>query len=82
MAARRPRAARRSRLVVLGLSAATLVGLVAGMAATARSQAGTPPTRVPTVGSPVTTLANEPETAEPAGSPFAGQRSITQTGAS
>jgi len=70
-------AATRSRLVALGLSVGAVAGLVAGMAATATPQ---PVAVQPPAADPGDDLG--PVAAEPAGSPFEGQRSMTQSGAS
>ncbi|HJV08404.1 MAG TPA: hypothetical protein VJ653_01950 [Acidimicrobiales bacterium] len=63
--------ARRSRLIALGLSVGAFAGLVAGM------RAEKPPAATTTSLAPA-----EPESAVPPAASFAGQRSITQTGAS
>lgn len=73
--------ASRSRWVALGLSTGAVAGLVAGMAATARPQAATPPPAAVTTDTGPTTVP-PPGAAVPAGNPFAGRPSITQTGAS
>ena len=70
--------ASRSRWVALGLSTAAVAGLTAGMAATAEPQKP-PPQPVAADPEVATSL---PGAAEPADNPFAGQVSITQTGAS
>lgn len=70
---------RRSRLVALGLSAGALAGLVGAMVATAKAQ---PPAPQPPVSTTEAPGAKTSPAAEPPANPFAGRRSITQTGAS
>lgn len=69
------RGARRSRLIALGLSVGVAGGLVAGMVASARPQ---PPVVAPVIEAE----GAEPVAAEPPANPFAGQRAVTETGAS
>jgi hypothetical protein len=63
--------------VALGASVGACLGLVAGMAATARPQHAPP--AAPRTSAPGAT---EPVGATPPSNPFAGKAAITQTGAS